>query len=98
MGQTQALDARFTLFEYGPPEDYGGWDGDQGDYPSLAERLPDGTLLSIAGQAIVVPTADGYAGSLDGTIASYDSLNLLGRAGRVLASCRSNAHRFTLVR
>ena len=95
MGQTQALDARFTLFEYGPPED--GYDG-QGYYPSLAERLPDGRFLSIAGRAIVAPSADGYAGSLDGTIAVYDSLSQVERAGRALASCRSNAHRFTLVR
>jgi hypothetical protein len=94
-GQTQALDARFTLFEYGPPED--GYDG-QGYYPSLAERLPDGRFLSIAGRAIVAPSADGYAGSLDGTIAVYDSLSQVESAGRVLASCRSNAHRFTLVR
>lgn len=99
MGQTQALDARFTLFEYGPPEDDATpYEGGLGYYPSLAERLPDGTFLSIAGRAIVAPTADGFAGSLDGSIAVYDSLSQVERAGRVLASCRSSAHRFTLVR
>jgi hypothetical protein len=99
MGQTQALDARFTLSEYGPPEDgYDDGAAQWGYYPSLAERLPDGRFLSIAGRAIVAPSADGYAGSLDGTIAVYDSLSQVERAGRVLASCRSNAHRFTLVR
>lgn len=98
-GQTQALDARFTLLEYVPPDEGAQiWDIGQGHYPNVAERLPDGTLLSISGRAIVTPTADGFAGMLDGSIAIYDSLRQLENPGRVLASCRSEAHRFALVR
>jgi hypothetical protein len=99
MGQTQALDARFTLLAYQPPQEGATiWDGDRGSFPNVAERLADGTFLTISGNAIVAPSADGYAGFLDGSIAIYDSLNQLERPGRVLASCQSSAHRFTLVR
>ena len=98
VGQHQVLDGRFTLTEYGPPEEGAGpWDS-QGTYPDVAERLPDGRLLSISGHAIVTPTAQGFSGALDGSIAIYDSLPLLYTAGRVIASCRSAAHQFTLVR
>jgi hypothetical protein len=99
LGQTQALEARFTLGEYVPPEDGAGpWDIGVGVYPDVAERLGDGTLLSIAGQAIVTPTPAGFSGALDGTIAIDDSLPLFHAEPRVLASCRSIAHRFTLER
>jgi hypothetical protein len=97
LGQTQALDARFTLREYVPPEvdDYYGLGG---VYPDVAERLPDGTLLSISGRVVVTPTVTGLAGTLDGSFAIYDSLSQLERPGRALASCQSDGHRFTLVR
>jgi hypothetical protein len=96
-GQYQALDGRFTLIEYGPPEEEASYET-RGVYPNVAERLPDGRLLSISGRAIVTPTAQGFSGTLDGSIAIYDSLSILNTAGRVLASCRSATHAFTLVR
>lgn len=99
LGQTQALDARFTLREYEPPEAGAGpWDFGQGVYPDVAERLADGTLLTISGRAVVTPTSTGFSGTLDGTIAVYDSLPLLYTVPRVIASCQSSAHRFTLER
>jgi len=48
--------------------------------------------------SLVTPTAQGFSGTLDGSIAIYDSLSILNTAGRVLASCRSATHAFTLVR
>ena len=93
-GQTQMRDARFTLVEYTPP-----WDWNDGIYPDLAESIPGIGLLSISGNALVSPTADGFSGTLDGTFAIYDNLGVdTAGQGRVLASCRSSAHRFTLVR
>lgn len=92
-GLTQALDTRFTLIPYEPD-----WDWNAGVHPSVAERLTDGTVLTISGHAVVRPVAEGFAGLLDGVMAIYDSLPLSGPAGRQLASCQSPSHRFTLTR
>lgn len=92
-GLTQALDTRFTLIPYEPD-----WDYNAGVHPSVAERLPDGTVLTISGHAVVRPVAEGFAGLLDGVMAIYDSLPLSGPAGRQLASCQSPSHKFTLTR
>jgi hypothetical protein len=94
-GQTQARDARFTLVEYRPA-----WDWNDGIYPDLAESLPGIGLLSISGNALVTPTADGFSGTLDGMFAIYDNLSVHTATGQghAVASCRSDAHRFTLVR
>jgi hypothetical protein len=94
-GQTQARDARFTLVGYTPA-----WDWNDGIYPDLVESIPGVGLLAISGNAQVSPTADGFSGTLDGAFEIYDNLSVQTTTGqgRVLASCRSNAHRFTLVR
>jgi hypothetical protein len=54
--------------------------------------------MTFSTRTIVTPTAQGFSGTLDGSIAIYDSLSILNTAGRVLASCRSATHAFTLVR
>jgi hypothetical protein len=93
-GLTQVLDTRFTLTKYAPALYW-----NDGVHPSVAERLADGTFLSISGQAIVRPTPEGFVGTLDGSITIYDSLSLsTDREGRVLATCISNSHRFAFVR
>jgi hypothetical protein len=94
-GQTQARDARFTLVGYSPA-----WDWNDGIYPDLVESIPGVGLLTISGNAHVTPTADGFSGTLDGAFEIYDSLSVdtTTGQGRVLASCRSSGHRFTLVR
>ena len=92
-GENQASETRFELREYVPD-----WDWNAGIYPDVAERLADGTLLTVSGRAIVTPSADGLSGTLDGSISIFDSLPLSGEGGRLLASCRSTSHRFTLVR
>ncbi len=94
-GQTQARDARFTLVEYRPAFDW-----NDGIYPDLVESVPGVGLLSISGNAVVAPTREGFTGTLDGTFAIYDHLSVhtTNGQGRVLASCRSAEHRFTLVR
>lgn len=94
-GQTQARDARFTLVEYSPAFDW-----NDGIYPDVVESIPGVGLLTISGNALVAPTPEGFSGTLDGTFAIYDHLSVhaANGQGRVLASCRSAAHRFTLAR
>jgi hypothetical protein len=92
-GLTQAVDTRFTLIPYEPD-----WDWNAAIHPSVAERLPDGSVLTISGRAVVRPAPDGFAGILDGVIAIYDALPLSGPGGRLLASCQSPTHTFTLRR
>ena len=92
-GQPEALAARFTLDEYGPP--ILGYDG---HYPNVVERLPDGTLLTVSGHAVVLPTSEGLSGTLDGLIAIYRTFDLETTTSLPVVSCRSSAHRFTLVR
>jgi hypothetical protein len=90
-GQAEVLDARFTLDQYSPPSDW-----NDGVYPNVVEQLPDGRLLAIAGHAIVAPTPDGFAGTLDGSIAIYGSLSLGSGASVPAASCQSSSHQFVL--
>ena len=92
-GQTQALDARFTLNDYEAPFDW-----NDGFYPNVVERLSDGTLLAISGHAIVTPTSRGYAGTLDGSFSIYNSLDLVSQGSQAIVTCRSDSHRFVLVR
>ncbi|HEY6359298.1 MAG TPA: Ig-like domain-containing protein, partial [Vicinamibacterales bacterium] len=65
-GQTEAADGRFTLIAYSAPEDW-----NDGIYPNVVEGLADGTFLAISGQAIVTPTPNGFAGTLNGAFAIY---------------------------
>ena len=94
-GQTQARDARFTLVGYSAPYDW-----NDGIYPDLVELIPGVGLLSISGQAVVTPTSNGFAGTLDGTFAIYDNLSVHTTTGQGQAthSCQSTAHRFTLTK
>ena len=90
-GQAEVLDARFTLEDYAAPFDW-----NAGVYPNVVERLPDGRLLVIAGHAIVTPTEGGFAGTLDGSIAIFDSLNIGSDTSVPAASCQSSGHQFIL--
>ena len=90
-GQAEVLDARFTLEEYAAPFDW-----NAGVYPNVVEQLPDGRLLVIAGHAIVAPTGGGFAGTLDGSIAIFDSLNIGTDTSVPAASCQSSRHQFIL--
>lgn len=92
-GWTQAQGARFTLIDYTAPDDY--YDG---IYPNVVERLSDGTLLTISGHAVVAPTSNGFAGTLDGSFAIYRSLELNYPPSAPTATCRSTSHRFVLTR
>jgi hypothetical protein len=92
-GSTQMQDATFSLIEYGVPTDW-----NDGIYPNVVERLPDGRLLTIGGHAVVTPTAEGYAGMLDGSFAICGTLDLTFEGSTPIASCRSASHRFTLAR
>jgi hypothetical protein len=92
-GQTQVVDTLFTLIEYVP----GSEDG-YGIHPSVAERLPDGTVLTFSGRAVVRPAPEGFLGTLDGAIAIYNVIDSEAGTGRLLASCRSRAHGFNLLR
>jgi hypothetical protein len=58
-GQSEALGGRFTLADYSPPQDW-----NDGVYPNVVERLPDGRLLVMAGHSIVAATPDGFTGTL----------------------------------
>jgi hypothetical protein len=72
------------------------WLSDLGDYGSnrnLAEQLPDGTHLVVAGQVTARPTATGLAGPLDGDFVVYDR-----DFYQAVARCRSATHGFTLSR
>ena len=90
-GQAEVLDARFTLEDYAAPFDW-----NAGVYPNVVERLPDGRLLVIAGHAIVAPTGSGFAGTLDGSIAVFDSLNIGTDTSLPAAFCQSTNHQFIL--
>jgi hypothetical protein len=92
-GWTQAQDARFTLAEYEIP-----WDWNAGIYPNVVERVSTGLLLTISGHAIVSPTSNGFAGTLEGTFAIYSAFDLTYTGTYPIASCRSSSHKFALAR
>jgi hypothetical protein len=92
-GQTEAADGRFTLMAYAVP-----WDFNAGIYPNVVESLADGTFLTISGQAIVTPAPTGLAGTLDGALAIYRDFDTYFQGSQAVATCRSSAIPFALVR
>jgi hypothetical protein len=95
-GQTEVADGRFTLVAYAGPADW-----NDGIYPNVVEKLADGSLLTISGQAIVTPTPNGFAGTLDGAFGIYRDFVTGGSGGsgsQAVATCRSSALPFALVR
>ena len=70
------------------------WPGDWMDPPGLAERFGDGTMLVFDGRAIVRATASGLSGTFDGTFIHQEP----GGMTRIIGSCKSASHTFTLTR
>jgi hypothetical protein len=62
-------------------------------YPSIAERLPDGTILVVVGPVVTTGTPTGLTGTFDGFIAHYDSR--FPTTGYI-AGCFSSSHQFAL--
>lgn len=63
-------------------------------YPSVAERLSDGTFLVVQGTAVATASAGSLSGHLDGALSGWGSgfpTNL-----EFLGACGSATHRFTL--
>ena len=93
-GHFLALEAWFTSKEFAPAYfDYDWWYSAPAVYPDIVERLPDGTLLGISGQVIIAPSPEGFSGTLDGALRIFDA-----DFSKVLSSCESKSHRFTLTR
>jgi hypothetical protein len=61
-------------------------------YPSLVERLSNGTVLVIAGTAVITGTPAGLSGTLDGGFANYTATPI----GKFLGGCSSTSNQFTL--
>jgi hypothetical protein len=62
-------------------------------YPSIAERLPDGTILVVVGPVVTTGTPAGLTGTFDGFIEHYDSrFPTTGFIG----GCYSSSHQFAL--
>jgi hypothetical protein len=44
-----------------------------GTFPSVVERLPDGTFLTLEGTALTIGSAAGLSGTMDGSLTIWDS-------------------------
>jgi hypothetical protein len=64
-------------------------------YPTVVERLSNGTFLGIDGTARTAGSRRGLSGNLQGFVAQYDS-TFPSLPLRFLGSCYSTMHRFTL--
>jgi hypothetical protein len=62
-------------------------------YPSVAERLPNGTILVVAGSVSATGEASGLSGKLNGTLSNWSSAF---PNGSLLGACSSASHQFTL--
>ena len=64
-------------------------------YPSVAERMPDGTFLVVTGTAVITPSCGSVSGNLD-----YGALSAWGASfpagSSFFGACYSRTHRFTL--
>jgi hypothetical protein len=83
-GVTFTLD-RYDWYYYGGPS----------DYPSVAERLPDGTVLVPQGKSIVVESPDGMSGGFNAFVGYYGAKFPVDRE---LSYCSSSAAQLTFVR
>lgn len=91
-GRVDAAGAAFTLGDnffpyYGPYDPF--------TYPTVVERVSNGTFLGLDGTAMTKGSRGGLSGDLRGFFIQYDS-SFPGIPLRLLGSCYSTAHRFTL--
>ena len=63
-------------------------------YPSIVERLPDGTFLVVTGRAVVTPSGGGLSGNLEGEFSGW-GLSFPSTQS-YFGACYSRTHRFTL--
>jgi Carboxypeptidase regulatory-like domain len=92
VGRVDAAGATFILGDnffpyYGPYDPF--------TYPTVVERVSNGTFLGIDGTAVTKGSRSGLSGDLRGFFVQYDS-SFPGIPLRPLGSCYSTAHRFTL--
>jgi hypothetical protein len=92
-GRADAEGATFTLGENFYP--YYGPSYDPLTYPTVVERLSNGTFLGIDGTARTTGSRGGLSGNLQGFLLEYDS-TFPSIPLRLLGSCYSTMHRFTL--
>jgi hypothetical protein len=90
-GEAGVAGATFVLDAY---SEYDWWYGYQAVYPSLAERISDGTVLVVDGRATTFRSGSGLSGELDGAFRRWDSR--FPQVGYSLGFCSSARHRFTL--
>jgi hypothetical protein len=83
--------ATFTLDSYGYYYYYY-----VGQYPSIAERLSNGTFLVVDGQATATGTSAGLSGQLNGSMANWGAQ--FPTIGVFLKNCYSRSHQFRLTR
>ena len=93
MGHVDAAGATFTLGDNFFP--YYGPSYDPLTYPRVVERVSNGTFLGIDGTALTKGSRSGLSGDLRGFLVQYDA-SFPGIPLRLLGSCYSTAHRFTL--
>lgn len=70
------------------------WQGDIMDPPQLIERLATGTFLTISGRAVTTVSDSGLQGTLAGALFHHEGMI----GGRIIGSCTSATHSFTLAR
>jgi hypothetical protein len=90
-GQAGATGAVFTLEPY--YSYYYAYYGPFG-YPSVVERLSNGTFLVIEGKAVTTGSAAGFSGQLNGSISNYDSR--FPTTANFLGGCFSSTLQFSL--
>lgn len=86
-GSASAAGARFRLRDA-----YYGYYGQI--LPDVVERLPDLTLLKIAGEASLTQSADGLRGMLNGTLSHTKAVP----QGAIMGQCGSLSHGFVMTR
>ena len=70
-GVASSTQARLTMADFGWPY----YSPTAPTHPDIAERLPDGTTLVVAGEANLSQTADGWSGTMLGYMSQYDGGN-----------------------
>jgi hypothetical protein len=92
-GRVDAAGATFSLGDNFYP--YYGPSYDPLTYPTIVERLSNGTFLGMDGTARTTGSRRGLSGNLQGFLLQYDS-TFPSIPLRLLGSCYSTTHRFTL--
>ena len=63
-------------------------------YPSVVERIPDGTFLVVTGTAVITPSSGSLSGNLDGALSAWGAG--FPASPSFFGACYSRTHRFTL--